>query len=52
MGSSVMAAGEVLAHVAGVPVEEMLGASPGAVVLVSGLGAWWRARRGRRGRGH
>jgi hypothetical protein len=37
--------GGVLAHVAGVPVEEMLTASPGAVVLV---GAWWRARRARR----
>ena len=38
----------VLAHVGGLPVEEMLGASPGAVVFVSGLGAWWRSRRSRR----
>lgn len=36
-----------LAHVGGFPVEEMLGASPGAVVLISGLAAWLRARRGR-----
>lgn len=38
----------VLAHVAGLPVEEMLGASPGALVLASGLAAWLRARRGGR----
>ncbi|MBO9532006.1 MAG: hypothetical protein J7513_03420 [Solirubrobacteraceae bacterium] len=37
----------MLAHVAGMPVEEMLGASPGALVLLSGAGAWWRARRSR-----
>lgn len=36
-----------LAHVAGLPVEEMLGASPGALVLASGLVAWLRARRAR-----
>jgi hypothetical protein len=48
MGVPWAAAGDVLAHVAGVPVEEMLGASPGALVLMSGLGAWWRARRVRR----
>ena len=38
----------VLGHVAGLPVEEMLGASPGALMLATGLGAWWRARRHRR----
>lgn len=37
----------LIAHIGGVPVEEFLGASPGALVLASGLGAWWRARRQR-----
>lgn len=37
----------VLAHVVGIPVEEMLGATPGAAVLATGLAAWLRARRGR-----
>ncbi len=42
------AAADVLAHVGGVPVEELLGASPGAVVLLTGMSAWWRTRRERR----
>jgi hypothetical protein len=39
--------GVVLGHVAGVPVEEMLGASPGALVLATGARAWWKAKRRR-----
>jgi glucose uptake protein GlcU len=42
------AAPEVLAHLGGMPVEELLGASPGALVLATGVSAWWRARRARR----
>lgn len=48
MAAASMWAAGVLGHVGGVPVEEMLGASPGAIVLMSGIGAWWRARRARR----
>ncbi|MDQ8044394.1 MAG: hypothetical protein AAGC46_03220 [Solirubrobacteraceae bacterium] len=35
----------MLGHVAGVPVEEMLGASPGALVLFGGARSWWLAKR-------
>lgn len=37
----------VLGHVGGVPVEEMLGASPGALALATGWVAWLRAKRRR-----
>jgi len=38
----------LIAHIYGIPVEEFLEASgPGAVVFVTGVGAWIRARRRR-----
>lgn len=50
MGFPWTAAADVLAHVGGMPVEEVLSASPGALVLVTGVSAWWRSRRARRAR--